>query len=80
MISSNDSAQVKIVKGAAVIFAGLIFARLVNYLYQIVLARAGGTAEFGLFFLGVSTITVAGGIATVGLDLGVARFAPLYLG
>ncbi len=80
MISSNDSPQVKVAKGAAIIFAGIIFARLVNYLYQIVLARAGGTAEFGLFFLGVSTIAVAGGIATLGLDLGVARFAPLYLG
>jgi len=80
MISANDTPQVKVAKGAAIIFAGIIFARLVNYLYQIVLARAGGTAEFGLFFLGVSTITVVGGIATVGLDLGVARFAPLYLG
>jgi len=44
MISSNDSPQVKVAKGAAIIFAGIIFARLVNYLYQIVLARAGGTA------------------------------------
>jgi stage V sporulation protein B len=80
MIGSNDSPQVKVAKGAAIIFAGIIFARLVNYLYQIVLARGGGTAEFGLFFLGVSTITVAGGIATFGLDLGVARFVPLYIG
>ena len=80
MTGSNDSPQVKVAKGAAIIFAGIIFARLVNYLYQIVLARAGGTAEFGLFFLGVSTIAVTGGIATFGLDLGVARFVPLYLG
>jgi len=80
VIGSNDSAQVKVAKGAAIIFAGIIFARLVNYLYQIVLARAGGTAEFGLFFLGVSTLAVAGGIATLGIDLGVARFIPLYIG
>ena len=80
LISDTDSPQVKVAKGAAIILAGLAFSRIVNYAYQIVLARAGGTEEFGLFFLGVTTIAAAGGLAALGLDLGVARFAPLYLG
>ena len=80
MLSATDSPQVKVAKGAAIILAGLAFSRIVNYAYQIVLARAGGTEEFGLFFLGVTTIAAAGGLAALGLDLGVARFAPLYLG
>ncbi|HLA39729.1 MAG TPA: flippase [Candidatus Glassbacteria bacterium] len=80
MISPGDSSQVKVVKGAAIILAGLAFARLVNYAYQILLSRAGGEAEFGLFFLGISSLTLAGGVAALGIDLGVARFAPLYIG
>ncbi|HUU28956.1 MAG TPA: flippase [archaeon] len=80
MSSRSDSAPVLVAKGAAFIFAGLIFARLLNYAYRIVLARAGGIEQFGLLFLGVSTIAVVGGLAVVGLDMGVARFIPLYLG
>ena len=80
MISANDSAPVKVAKGAALIFAGLVFARLLNYAYRMVLARAGGADEFGLLFLGISTIAVAGTMAGLGLSLGVARYIPLYLG
>ncbi|MBW7998204.1 MAG: oligosaccharide flippase family protein [Candidatus Glassbacteria bacterium] len=80
MISPQDSPQVKVAKGAAIIFSGLVFARLVNYAYQSLLSRVGGQVEFGLFFLGVTTLAVAGGIAALGIDHGVARFAPLYIG
>ncbi len=80
MISPGDSPQVKVAKGAAIIFSGLVFARLVNYAYQILITRTAGAGEFGLFFLGVSTLAVAGGIAVLGFDSGVARFAPLYIG
>ncbi len=80
MISPGDSASVKVAKGAAIIFAGLIFARLVNYSYQILVTKIAGAAEFGLFFLGVSTLAVAAGVAVLGFDSGVARFAPYYIG
>ena len=36
--------------------------------------------EFGILFLGISTIAVGGGLAGIGLDLGVARFVPYYTG
>jgi stage V sporulation protein B len=80
MISSTDSTPVKVVKGAALVLAGLAVARLLNYAYRIALARAGGMDEFGLLFLAISTIALAGGVATFGLDSGVSRFVPLYLG
>ena len=80
MISPGDSAQVKVAKGAAIIFVGLVFARLVNYSYQILVTRIAGASEFGLFFLGVSTLAVTAGIAVLGFDSGVARFAPYYIG
>ncbi len=80
MISPGDSPQVKVAKGAAIIFFGLVFARLANYAYQILITRIAGASEFGLFFLGVSTLAVAGGIAVLGFDFGVARFAPYYIG
>ena len=79
MISANDSAPVKVAKGAALVFAGLVFARFLNYAYRVVLARAGGADEFGLLFLGISTIAVAGTLAGLGLGLGVARYIPFYL-
>ena len=80
MISAGDSAPVKVAKGAALVFVGLVFARLVNYAYRVVLARAGGADDFGLLFLGISTIAVAGTLAGLGLSQGVARFVPYYLG
>lgn len=80
MISPGDSAPVKVAKGAALVFAGMVFARLLNYAYRVVLARSGGADDFGLLFLGISTIAVAGTLASLGLGLGVARFVPFYLG
>jgi len=80
MISSGDSAPVKVAKGAALVLAGLVFARLLNYAYRIVLARSGGAEEFGLLFLGISTVAVAGTVAGLGLGRGVARYVPFYLG
>ena len=80
MISPGDSPQVKVAKGAAIIFAGLVFARVVNYAYQILITRFAGADEYGLFFQGVTTLAVAAGMAVLGYDLGVARFAPFYMG
>jgi O-antigen/teichoic acid export membrane protein len=80
MISANDSAPVKVAKGAALIFAGMICARLLNYAYRVLLARSGGADEFGLLFLGITTIAVTGTIVSFGFGLGVARFVPYYLG
>ncbi|MCE5269794.1 oligosaccharide flippase family protein [bacterium] len=80
MSAEAKSAPLTVARGAALILAGLAAARILNWAYRIVLARAGGMGEFGVLFLAVSTIAVAGTVASLGLEYGVARFAPLYLG
>ncbi|MEA2063053.1 MAG: flippase [Gemmatimonadota bacterium] len=80
MTLAGDSAPVKILKGASLVFAGLVFARLCSYAYRVVLARSGGAEEFGILFLGIATITVVGTLASLGFGLGVSRYVPFFLG
>jgi len=80
MSAGTQNAPLTVARGAALILAGLAAARILNWAYRIVLARAGGMGEFGVLFLAVSTIAVAGTVASLGLEYGVARFVPLYLG
>lgn len=75
-----DSTRAVVARGAALILAGLAVQRTLSYAYRILLARSGGLEEFGVLFLGISTVMVAGSLAGLGLDLGVARFVPFYLG
>ncbi len=80
MSAAVKNATVTVARGAAIILAGLVSARLLNWAYRIVLARSGGMGEFGVLFMALSTIAVAGSIASLGLEYGVARYLPLYQG
>ena len=51
MTNQTGNQQATVARGAIIVLAGLIFARLVNYSYQILLTRTDGQAEFGLFFM-----------------------------
>ena len=80
MSAPRYSAPIIVARGAALVLAGLVVSRLLNYAWRIALARGGGIDEFGVLFLAIATIAAAGSLAGLGVDLGIARFIPLYLG
>lgn len=80
MSAPRESAPITVARGAALVLIGLVVARPLNYAWRIALARYAGADEFGVLFLAVATIAAAGSLATLGVDFGVARFVPFYLG
>ncbi|MDY6862580.1 MAG: flippase [Thermodesulfobacteriota bacterium] len=79
MEDNHIPSLLKIVKGAGIIFAGMIIAKLMRYGYNIIIARIG-PQEFGLFSLGLTVFTMTATIAALGLGNGIARYVPFYNG
>ena len=79
MKDSPIPSLLKLVKGAGIIFAGMIIARLLRYGYNIIIARIG-PQEFGLFSLGLTIFTMASTISLLGLGGGVVRYVSFYKG
>jgi O-antigen/teichoic acid export membrane protein len=69
----------KLVRGAGILFAGMVIAKLLRYGYTIIIARIG-PQEFGLFSLGLTIFTMAATISVLGLDNGIARYVSFYKG
>lgn len=75
-----DKSLKTIVKGAGVIFIGMIVGKVLGAGNQIVLARFLGADLYGLFNLGFSIIGIFIALATFGLSIGVTRFIAYYQG
>src|SRR3989344_3840147 len=69
----------RIVKGAGILFIGIIISKLFSYIYRLAIARIG-VDEYGLFSLGLSIIGIITSIALLGLHRGVLRYVSYYRG
>jgi len=80
-ISENiiENSLKTIAKGAGLVFLGLIFSKLFSYLYVMLVARLG-TESYGLLSLGFTVLSLASIFALLGLDAGIIRYIPFYLG
>ncbi|MEK6898937.1 MAG: flippase [Nanoarchaeota archaeon] len=59
---------------------GITFAKGVNYLFRIGIARYFGPESYGLFSLGMAIAGWFMALATLGLNEGLSRYIPLYRG
>ena len=65
--------------GGALLFASA-FGNGLNYVFGIVVARALGPTEFGLYALGLTMFNTLALVTVLGMDVGVVRFVSQHLG
>lgn len=79
MPNDLEKALATVVKSAGIIFVGLVIARLLGTVNQILLGRFLGVETYGLFTLAFSIVTIAATFAKFGLFTAVSRFIPFHL-
>ncbi len=67
-----------IVKGAGLVFSGLIASKLLTWIYKVFIARYFGAADYGLFTLALVVVGLFAMFARLGLHSGLVRFVPFY--
>lgn len=65
-----------ITKGASIIVIGMVIANLLGLINQILMGRILGPAEYGLFNLGISVLTILCVLPQFGLGQGLTQFIP----
>ncbi len=77
-MSDENSSLKEIVKGAGIVFLGLIASKIISYFYRIFIARYFGPEDYGLFAIALSIIGFGSVFALVGLPAGVTRYISYY--
>jgi O-antigen/teichoic acid export membrane protein len=67
-----------IVKGAIFMFFGLLFSKILNFVYRTIIARGLGTEAYGLLSLGVAAFSIFVFFASLGMEQGVERYIGYY--
>lgn len=69
----------KIGRDSAIVLAGNIFSAGLGFIATVFITRALGPAEFGLFSLALTVMSIASQFSDFGIGTGLVRFASLYL-
>lgn len=67
-----------IAKTSIIVFIGIIFSKIITYVYRIIIARYFGPEDYGLFSLALMVIGWAIAFSSLGLQNGLVRFIPIY--
>jgi O-antigen/teichoic acid export membrane protein len=78
-ISFSNSLK-RIVKTSLIVLIGILLSKILAYVYRVIIARNFGPGIYGTFSLAIMLISFVGCIATLGIDSGLLRFIPYYLG
>jgi O-antigen/teichoic acid export membrane protein len=83
MAGNDSSAETEkhlktVTKGAGLVFAGLLFSKILTYFYRLIIARYYGPEDYGLISIGLSLITVLIVFLVLGMDSGIIRYVPEY--
>jgi len=79
--SEVDSQDIlKIAKEAATTLFGRVISTTIYFVYSVVIARALGANLIGLYFLGMDTVFFLSIASILGLDQGMLRYVPLFIG
>lgn len=73
-----DNAVRTLFKGSAVVIIGTVFEMGFSFVGKILIARHLGRTDFGAVTIGVTFLTLMGGLSMLGLSTGVARFLPRH--
>jgi O-antigen/teichoic acid export membrane protein len=67
-----------IVKGAGILFLGVIISKIITFFYRLFIARYYGPEDYGLFSLGLALLGFAGVFASLSMQNGVTRYVAYY--
>jgi len=67
----------KIAKGGIIVFIGLMFSKIVGYIFRLIVARIS-VEDYGLFSLGDSIYRIVVVVSLLGLGAGVIRYVSYY--
>ncbi len=70
----------RMARWASILLLGTITSKLVNYGYRAYLARTLSVSDYGILNLGIMIITIIAAISTIGMENGLNRYIPYYLG
>ena len=73
-----DALTRKMAKGVSIAFIGTIIGNILTFALNIMLTRVLGPADYGIYTMGISVTNIAQSIGTLGLNLGLVRFCPIY--
>lgn len=76
MNDTEDSLKI-IAKGAFIVLIGMLFSKIITYIYRIVIARIG-PEEYGSFSIALAIFGVITTISILGLNNGILRYIPHY--
>jgi O-antigen/teichoic acid export membrane protein len=76
----SDTLLKNVLKGAGFIFVGILFSKVLNYLFRVLLAQYLGPGDFGLFSLAMAIVGVFVTFALLGFPDGIVRFVSMYKG
>lgn len=79
MENEVDDSLRKISTGAGLFFVGIVISKLLGYVYRVAVARIS-VEDYGLLNLALAIVGVVGIFALLGLNEGVLRYIPFYLG
>lgn len=69
-----------IARGAGILFLGALIGKMLAFFFNIFIARTLTPGELGLYYLGLTLISLLGTFALVGLGSGALRFVSLFYG
>jgi len=69
----------KIGRDSAIVLAGNIFSAGLGFIATVLITRTLGPAEFGLFSIALTVMSIASQFSDFGIGTGLVRFASLYL-
>lgn len=78
--STYQSELTNIAKNAGVGGSGILIGNLILYLSSILIARSVGAEYYGLYYLGMNIVNVAGLLVSFGMSSGILRFVSMYMG
>jgi len=67
-----------ITKGAGIVFAGLVIAKALSFLYRLFIIRAYTATDYGLFSESVAVITLLKTVAIFGMATAMVRYVAFY--
>ena len=80
LTETGERAIKSVAKGAGIVFVGLIFSKLMGYVYNIVAARYLGADGYGLISLATAVLSFVSVFCILGLNHGINRYASFYKG